>query len=159
MANGCRHLRRSAVSATPHVDGMLHVQVMSANGHCGMMDITTGVLGILCVAFTHASDIFNFLECAGNLNHLVEFLRARDSKLKHMKPCAMVSASRTDISGRHMMTTDDSETFSDSESDVYRTEFFPQKRISVERGAECTPDRIFCRDILDTIKKRESDKF
>ena len=160
MANGRRRrLSRSAVSATPHVDGTFHAQVVSANRCSGAIDIASGVLGILCAAFTCASDIFNSLECAGNSNHPVEFLRARDSKSKHMKPRVTVSASRTDISGRHMMTTDDSKTFSDSESDVFWTEFFPQKRISAERGTECTPDRISCCDVLDTIKKRGSDKF
>jgi len=162
MANGRRrrHLRRSTVSTTPHVDGIFHVQVMSTNGCTGTIDIVSGILGILYAAFIRASDILKFLECAGNSNHPVEFLRARDTKSKHMKPRATVSASGTDVSGSHMMSTDDSETFSDSESDVFwKNRSFGQKGFCAERSAECTPDRISCRDILDTIKKRESDKF
>jgi len=127
MANG-RHrcLSRSAVSTAPHVDGAFHAQVMSANGHSSATDIASGVLGVLCAAFARTSDIFNFLECAGNSNHPFESLGAHDSELKHM------------------ISTDNSETFSDSESDVFwKNRFFGQKGFRVERGAECTPDCIF----------------
>ena len=150
MANGRRrrHLRRSALSAAPHVDGMFHAQVVSTNGCSGVMDIASGVLGVLCAAFVRASDILKFLECAGNSNHPVEFLRARDTKPKHTKPRVTVSASGTDVSGRHMMSTDDSETFSDSDGDVFRTnKFFGQMGIRAEHGAEHTPDHKFAATI------------
>ena len=124
MANGRRRrLRRGAASTAPHVDGTFHAQVMSANGCSGATDIVSGVLGILCAAFVRASDIFNFLECAGNSNYPFESLGAHDSKSKHMT------------------STDNSETFSDSESDVFwKTRSFGQKGIRAECSAECTPD-------------------
>ena len=150
MANGRRrcHLRRSAVSTTPHVDGIFHVQVMSTNRYSGTIDIASGILGILYAAFIRASDIFIRLECAGNSNHPVEFLGARDTKPKHTKPRVTVSASGTDVSGRHMMSTDNSEMFSDSDGDVFRTnKFFGQMGIRAEHGAECTPDHMFAATI------------
>ena len=46
------------------------------------------------------------------------------------------------------MTTDDSETFSDSDGDVLRTnKFFRQMGIRVECGTECTPDHMFAATI------------
>ena len=146
MANG---RRRSTASATPRVDGTFHAQVVSANGCSGATDILSSILGILCAAFVRASDILKFLECAGNSNHPVEFLRARDTKPKHMKPHVTVSASGTDVSGMHMMSTDDSETFSDSDGDVFRTNrSFRQKGFRIERSAERTPDHILSRTQL-----------
>ena len=140
--------RHRADCVTPHVDSAFHAQVMSTNRHSGMTNIVTGVLSALCAAFVRASDIFARLECAGNSNHPVEFLGAHDTKPKHTKPRATVSASGTDVSGRHMMSTDDSETFSDSDGDIFWTnKFFGQMGIRAEHGAECTPDHMFAATI------------